>query len=140
MFVPLPALRFHVQSCVARDAFQHSQVFFCFGKFVRRRRSKPMEPNRPHGCFSQEIPSDEARVKTQLQQLRAIAEVRLRSGTVPDWSWPQHVRLIEVVDAMLHDISVAEAQPARRYAGSALRLVAVNPAEPEARRKTGPRH
>ena len=64
----------------------------------------------------------EARVKTQLEKLRTIAEVRLRSGTVPDWSWPQHVQLIEAVDAMLHDISVAEsARYAKRYTGGPLR-------------------
>jgi len=82
----------------------------------------------------------EARVKTQLEKLRTIAEVRLRSGTVPDWSWPQHVQLIEAVDAMLHDISVAEsARYAKRYTGGPLRLVSVNPAKPDTRRTSGSR-
>jgi hypothetical protein len=26
---------------------------------------------------------------------------------VPDWSWDQHVRLIEAIDAVLHDLSVS---------------------------------
>ena len=84
--------------------------------------------------------TDEARVKDQLEKLRTIAEVRLRSGTVPDWSWPQHVQLIEAVDAMLHDISMAEAQQAKRYTGGQLRLVSVNPAKPDTQRKSGSRH
>ena len=76
-------------------------------------------------------------MKAQLQQLRTIAEVRLRSGTVPDWSWPQHVQLIEAVDAMLHDISVTEAAShSKRHAG-ALRLVTDNPERPTARRRIG---
>jgi hypothetical protein len=74
-------------------------------------------------------------VKTQLQQLRNIAEVRLKSGTVPAWSWPQHVQLIEAVDAMLHDLSVAE--NAKHYTGGQLRLVTDNANRPTARRKTG---
>mgnify|MGYP007131755198 CR=1 FL=1 len=80
----------------------------------------------------------EAQVKAQLQELRTIAEVRLRSGTVPDWSWPQHVQLIEAVDAMLHDISVTEAAPhSKRHAAGALRLVTDNPERPTARRRIG---
>lgn len=66
-------------------------------------------------------------MKTQLQELRSMAEIRLRSGTVPDWSWQQHVQLIEAVDAMLHDISIAEnAHQDKRYAGGQLRLVSDN--------------
>ena len=85
--------------------------------------------------------TDEARVKTQLEKLRTIAEVRLRSGTVPDWSWSQHVQLIEAVDAMLHDISMAEnAHHAKRYAGGPLRLVTDNPERPVVPRKTGSMH
>jgi hypothetical protein len=80
----------------------------------------------------------EARVKTQLQDLRTMAEIRLRSGTVPDWSWQQHVQLIEAVDAMLHDLSVAEnAQQPRRYSGGQLRLVSNNRARSTERRKSG---
>ena len=82
-------------------------------------------------------------MKGDLQKVRALAEARLKSGNVPDWSWPQHVQLIEAVDAMLHDISVSETAPApqaRRYTGSPLRLVTVNPATPDTRRKTGSMH
>ena len=77
-------------------------------------------------------------MKSQLQELRSMAEVRLRSGTVPDWSWQQHVQLIEAVDAMLHDLSVAEnAHQDRRYAGGQLRLVSDNRARLTERRKSG---
>jgi hypothetical protein len=80
-------------------------------------------------------------VKTELEKVRAMAEARIKSGSVPDWSWPQHVQLIEALDAMLHDLSVAESAPrARRYAGSSLRLVTVNPMNSTARRKTGSMH
>jgi hypothetical protein len=79
-------------------------------------------------------------VKTHLKELRAIAESRLRSGTVPDWSWPRHVQLIEAVDAMLHDLSVAEtATQARHYSGK-LRLVSENSEQMVARRKSGSMH
>lgn len=63
-------------------------------------------------------------MKDELEKMRNWTAARLRSGAVPDQSWPQHVRLIEALDAMLHDISVAENDPPqRRYAGRALRLV-----------------
>lgn len=79
-------------------------------------------------------------MKTQLKELRALAELRLRSGAVPDWSWPQHVQLIEAVDAMLHDLSVAEtASPARHYSGK-LRLVSENSERLVARRKSAAMH
>ena len=79
-------------------------------------------------------------MKTQLKELRAMAESQLRSGTVPDWSWTQHVQLIEAVDAMLHNISVAETAPqARHYAGQ-FRLVSENSERPNARRKSGAMH
>ena len=80
-------------------------------------------------------------MKSELQRVRALAEARIKSGSVPDWSWSQHVQLIEAVDAMLHDISVSEsAAEARRYSGKPLRLVTNNPAKPDARRKTGSIH
>lgn len=79
-------------------------------------------------------------MKTQLKQLRALAELRLRSGTVPDWSWPQHVQLIEAVDAMLHDLSVAETAPQARHYSGQLRLVSENPERVVARRKSGSMH
>ena len=79
-------------------------------------------------------------MKTELKQLRTLAELRLRSGAVPDWSWPQHVRLIEALDAVLHDVSVTESQPAKRYAGGPLRLVSDNPPMADTRRKTGSMH
>jgi hypothetical protein len=63
-------------------------------------------------------------VKDELERMRNWAAARLRSGAVPDQSWPQHVRLIEALDDMLHDISVAEhTPPPRQYTGRALRLV-----------------
>lgn len=63
-------------------------------------------------------------MKDELERMRNWAAARLRSGAVPDQSWPQHVRLIEALDDMLHDISVAEnTPPPRRYTGRTLRLV-----------------
>jgi hypothetical protein len=74
--------------------------------------------------FQGRIDIGEALVKSELEKLRDMAEMRIRSGTFPDWSWPQHVRLIEALDAMLHDISVTESGPrSNRYAGGPLRLV-----------------
>jgi hypothetical protein len=84
-------------------------------------------------------------VKSQLKELRAMAENRLRSGAVPDWSWPHHVQLLEALDAMLHDLSVAETAPhARQYAGQ-LRLVSenyekLNVDRGASRRKSGSMH
>ena len=46
-------------------------------------------------------------MKNELEKVRNWAEARLRAG-VPGRSWPRYVRLIESIDAMLHDISVAE--------------------------------
>jgi hypothetical protein len=40
--------------------------------------------------------------------MRHWAESRLRAGAVPDESWQHHVQLIEALDAVLHDIAVAE--------------------------------
>ena len=51
-------------------------------------------------------------MKNELEKVRNWAEARIKSGNVPDWSWQQHVTLIEAVDAMLHDISVANDAPA----------------------------
>jgi hypothetical protein len=100
-----------------------------------------VEPNPRAGVSAGSITIDEVRVKSDLQKVRALAEARLKSGSVPDWSWPQHVQLIEAVDAMLHDISVAETAPqTKRYTGSPLRLVTVNPAKSDTRRKTGSMH
>jgi hypothetical protein len=91
--------------------------------------------------FQRRNTNGEAGVKTELEKVRAMAEARIKSGSVPDWSWPQHVQLIDAVDAMLHAISVAESAPqARRYTGRSLRLVTVNPTKPATRRKTGSMH
>ena len=87
--------------------------------------------------FHPEDPIGEACLKTELQKLRALAEARIKAGNVPDWSWQHHVQLIEAVDAVLHDMSMAEnALHARRYTGSRLRLVADNPKD----RKAGSMH
>jgi hypothetical protein len=92
-------------------------------------------------CFSRETTDGEAGLKTELQRVRAMAEARIKAGSVPAWSWQQHVQLIEAVDAMLHDISVAEnVRHAKRYAGGSLRLVTDNTERRGARRKTGAAH
>ena len=88
--------------------------------------------------FEPRIHNGEADVKSELQRVRAMAEARIKSGTVPDWSWQQHVQLIEAVDALLHDVSVAEnASHQKRYAGGPLRLVTHNSERSSMRRKTG---
>lgn len=79
-------------------------------------------------------------MKTQLKELRMMAESRLRSGSVPDWSWPQHVQLIEALDAMLHDLSVAETAAHGRHYSGKLRLVSENSEQMVARRKSGAMH
>jgi hypothetical protein len=72
-------------------------------------------------------------VKKELEQVREWTRDRLQSGAVPDWSWSQHVNLLDAIDALLHDMSVpgaAEedarmtggetgrtAKPSRRQAG-----------------------
>jgi hypothetical protein len=107
------------------------------GVFSRRKSCRlALEPNRALGVSARDH-NDEAGLKTELQKVRALAEARIKAGHVPDWSWQQHVQLIEAVDAMLHDISMAEsALQTRRYTGGQLRLVTDNPR----RRKTGSMH
>jgi hypothetical protein len=133
----LRALRIHPQSCVTHETFPQWRRF-------SHRKGCPGGPfaaggtESPCRCFSWIDTTDEARVKSDLQKVRELAEARLKSGSVPNWSWPQHVQLIEAVDAMLHDISVAETAPqTKRYTGSPLRLVTANPAKSDTRRKTG---
>jgi len=63
-------------------------------------------------------------VKNDLEKVRDWAEARIKAGNVPDWSWDRHVKLIEAVDAVLHDMSVAnEASRSAQQAGRILRLV-----------------
>ena len=47
-------------------------------------------------------------MRRELEKMRHWAEARLRAGAVPDESWHHHVQLIEALDAVLHDIAVAE--------------------------------
>jgi hypothetical protein len=64
-------------------------------------------------------------VKHELEQVRIWARNRLQSGAVPEWSWQQHVNLIDAVDSILHDMAVLNtglAEPDRR-ASNHLRLV-----------------
>ena len=141
MSVPLRALRFQAQSCVADEAFPQWLRCFLASEELSSDRSPPPELNRRAGVSPGSNNTDEAGVKSELQRVRALAEARIKSGSVPDWSWSQHVQLIEAVDAMLHDISVSEsAAGAKRYTGGPLRLVTNNPAQPDARRKTGSIH
>ena len=67
----------------------------------------------------------EAYVRHELEQVRIWARNRLRSGAVPEWSWQQHVDLIEAVDAILHDMATLDANSADRdrRASKHLRLV-----------------
>ena len=50
-------------------------------------------------------------MKSELEKVRNWAEARLRAGAVSDRSWPQYVKLVETIDGMLHDISLAENAP-----------------------------
>ncbi len=76
-------------------------------------------------------------MKAELQRVRDMAEARIKSGTLPDWSWQQHVQLIEAVDAMLHDMSLSEhASHPKRYTGGPLRLVTDNSERPRVQRGT----
>lgn len=63
-------------------------------------------------------------MKNEIARVRDWLATQIRSGKVPDESWSRHVRLIEAIDDVLHDISVAEtASRTGRHAGGALRLV-----------------
>ena len=62
-----------------------------------------------------QVNTREAVVKNELEKVRDWAEARIKSGNVPDWSWQQHVTLIEALDAMLHDISVSNDPPGATY-------------------------
>lgn len=63
-------------------------------------------------------------MKRELEQVRELTKARIRSGNVPDWSWQHHVSLIEAIDSVLHDISMAdEAHVERRRTGTDLRSV-----------------
>ena len=87
------------------------------------------------GVFQPRDHDSEADLKAELERVRAMAAARIKSGTLPDWSWQQHVQLIEAVDAMLHDMSLSE-HVARRYAGGPLRLVTDNSERPRVQRGT----
>ncbi|HEY3147375.1 MAG TPA: hypothetical protein VGJ75_13550 [Dongiaceae bacterium] len=54
-------------------------------------------------------------MKHELKQLRRSIEARIRAGDVPDWSWPQHVQLIEAIDAVLHDLSLMPDRAGRTH-------------------------
>jgi hypothetical protein len=60
-------------------------------------------------------------VKDDLERVRDWAEARIKGGDVPDWSWDHHVKLVEAIDAVVHDLSVASASRPRRM--RSLRLV-----------------
>jgi hypothetical protein len=62
-------------------------------------------------------------LKDDLEKVRDWAEARIKAGDVLDWSWHYHVELIETIDAVLHDLSMAKSsRPIRRPLPS-LRLV-----------------
>lgn len=68
-------------------------------------------------------------MKPELEDLRAWARNRIESGAVPEWSWAQHVALIEAVDSVLHDMAVLTAPTdQRRSASSGLRVVSTDDA------------
>ncbi len=60
-------------------------------------------------------------MKDDLERVRDWAEARIKGGDVPDWSWDHHVKLVEAIDAVVHDLSVASASRPRRM--RSLRLV-----------------
>jgi hypothetical protein len=96
--------------------------------------------------FDRQVERREALVKNDLQKVRDWAAARIKAGNVPDWSWHRHVKLIEAVDAVLHDISVASASSSpRRHTGRALRLIEREdrtsvPSESSTKRKSGALH
>lgn len=68
-------------------------------------------------------------MKRELEEMRAWARNRIESGAVPEWSWPQHVALIEAIDFVLHDMAVLTVPAAsHRPASNGLRLVATDDA------------
>jgi hypothetical protein len=50
-------------------------------------------------------------LKDDLELVRDWAEGRIKAGDVPDWSWHHHVDLIETIDAVLYDLSMAREAP-----------------------------
>jgi hypothetical protein len=66
---------------------------------------------KPQSVFDRGVKGDEALTKNELQKVRDWAEARIKGGNVPSWSWQHHVTLIEAVDAILHDMSVANDAP-----------------------------
>jgi len=73
-------------------------------------------------------------VKSELERVRDWAEARIKSGDAPDWSWEQHVKLIEAADALLHDMAVAsDPVKTRKPFGGNLRLIERADSRAEAR-------
>jgi hypothetical protein len=63
-------------------------------------------------------------VKNELEKVRNWAAAKLTAGAVRDSSWPQYVRLVETIDGVLRDISVAEnASGPRRETVRAFRML-----------------
>ena len=83
-------------------------------------------------------------MKSELQKVREWAEARLKSGDVADWAWQDHVALIEAIDTVLHDMSMARSDSGRpsRLLTRTLRLVerAEEPSGSEPAQKTSALH
>lgn len=64
-------------------------------------------------------------MKHELEQVRIWARNQLQGGAVPEWSWQQHVKLIEAIDSILHDMATLSPRPAEldRRTSNQLRLV-----------------
>ena len=60
-------------------------------------------------------------MKRELEEVRAWARNQIESGAVPEWSWSQHVALIEAVDSILQEMAVRAMPVESRRSG--LRLV-----------------
>jgi len=46
-------------------------------------------------------------MRSELACLRDRLRLRFISGSVPEWSWQQHVNLLESIEAVLHELEIA---------------------------------
>ena len=70
-------------------------------------------------------------MKDDLEKVRDWAEARIKAGDVPDWSWHHHVELIETIDAVLHDPSMAKSSRPMRPLPSLRRIHSSGPSYAE---------
>lgn len=75
-------------------------------------------------------------MREELQQVRDLADLKIRSGQEPPWTWYQYMKLVEAADAILAGLNKAtDSQQSAPRPGEYLQLVASNSLQDSA-----PRH